>query len=70
MKLIVTVLMTVCNGKHYLNDAIKIIHEYLKTIDVIPFGRYGIWAYLWSDEAMLSGKKVAEKYSNKIISKS
>jgi UDP-galactopyranose mutase len=43
--------------------AIKIIHEYLKKFDIIPFGRYGMWAYLWSDEAMLSGKKVAEKFS-------
>ena len=48
--------------------AIKIIHEYLKKFDIIPFGRYGMWAYLWSDEAMLSGKKVAEKLSkNKIF---
>jgi len=50
--------------------AIKIVHDYLKSIDIVPFGRYGMWAYLWSDEAMLSGKKVAEKYSNKIINKS
>ena len=50
--------------------AIKIVHDYLKSVDIVPFGRYGIWAYLWSDEAMLSGKKVAEKYSNNILSKS
>jgi protoporphyrinogen oxidase len=43
--------------------AIKIIHDYLKIFDIIPFGRYGMWAYLWSDEAMLSGKKVAERLS-------
>jgi len=42
-------------------SAIKIIHDYLKKFDIIPFGRYGMWAYLWSDEAMLSGKKVAER---------
>jgi len=50
--------------------SIKIVHDYLKSVDIVPFGRYGIWAYLWSDEAMLSGKKVAEKYSNNILSKS
>ena len=50
--------------------SIKIVHDYLKSVDIVPFGRYGMWAYLWSDEAMLSGKKVAEKYSNKIINKS
>jgi protoporphyrinogen oxidase len=42
-------------------SAIKIIHDYIKKFDIIPFGRYGLWAYLWSDEAILSGKKVAEK---------
>ena len=41
--------------------AVKVIHDYLKKLDIIPFGRYGLWAYLWSDEAMLSGKKVVEK---------
>ena len=50
--------------------AIKIVHDYLKSLDIIPFGRYGIWAYLWSDEAMLSGKKVAEKYSKNVLYKS
>jgi len=46
---------------HERKSAIKTIHDYLKTFDIIPFGRYGMWAYLWSDEAMLSGKKVAER---------
>jgi len=46
---------------HERKSAIKIIHEYLKAVNIIPFGRYGMWAYLWSDEAMLSGKKVVEK---------
>jgi len=42
-------------------SALKTIHDYLKAYDIVPFGRYGLWAYLWSDEAILSGKKVAEK---------
>jgi len=45
---------------HDRKSCIKIIHDYLKKFDIIPFGRYGMWAYLWSDEAMLSGKKVAQ----------
>jgi len=50
---------------HERKTAIKIIHDYLKIFDIIPFGRYGMWAYLWSDEAMLSGKKVAQRlYKN------
>ncbi len=41
--------------------AIQKIHNYLKSVDIIPCGRYGLWAYMWSDEAILSGKKAAEK---------
>ena len=41
--------------------SIKKIHEFLKPHDIIPCGRYGLWAYLWSDEAIMSGKKAAEK---------
>ena len=37
-------------------NSIKIIHNYLKSKRILPFGRYGLWAYLWSDEAILSGK--------------
>ncbi len=44
--------------------AVKRIHDYLKSVDIIPFGRYGLWAYLWSDEAILSGKKVVEKFES------
>ena len=43
--------------------SIKVIHKFLKSLNIIPCGRYGLWAYLWSDEAILSGKKVAEKYN-------
>ena len=39
--------------------AISTIHAYLKKHDIFPCGRYGEWAYLWSDEAILSGRKVA-----------
>jgi len=44
--------------------AIKVVHDYLKSHNIIPFGRYGQWSYLWSDEAILSGKRVAEKLDN------
>ena len=42
------------------------IHKYLKSKDIIPCGRYGLWAYLWSDEAIMSGKKAAEKLSKEV----
>ena len=41
--------------------SIKKIHDFLKPLDIIPCGRYGLWAYLWSDEAIMSGKVAAEK---------
>ena len=41
--------------------SITIIHDYLRPKNIFPCGRYGSWAYLWSDEAILSGKKAAEK---------
>ena len=41
-------------------ESIKVIHKFLKSLNIIPCGRYGLWAYLWSDEAILSGKKAAE----------
>lgn len=42
-------------------DSVQRIHSFLKPYDIIPCGRYGLWAYLWSDEAIMSGKVAAEK---------
>ncbi len=41
--------------------AVKTIHTYLEAHGIRPCGRYGEWAYLWSDEAILSGRKAAEQ---------
>jgi protoporphyrinogen oxidase len=41
--------------------SVATIHEWLKANDIIPAGRYGLWTYFWSDEAILSGKKAAER---------
>ena len=38
-----------------------VIHRYLRELDIFPCGRYGDWEYLWADQAILSGKRVAEK---------
>ena len=46
---------------HNRKAAIKIIHNYLEEKNIIPFGRYGQWAYLWSDEAIMDGRNVAIK---------
>ena len=40
------------------------IHKYLNGVGIIPCGRYGDWAYHWSDESILSGKKAVKKYKN------
>ncbi len=44
--------------------AIKSCHDWLKSIDIFPTGRFGQWTYYWSDEAMLSGKATAKKVLN------
>ncbi|SFR08774.1 protoporphyrinogen/coproporphyrinogen oxidase [Desulfoscipio geothermicus] len=37
-----------------------LVLEYLRGKDVHCIGRYGEWAYLWSDQSLLSGKRAAE----------
>jgi len=43
----------------------KIVHDYLDEIEVEYCGRYGEWAYIWTDQSfrsgMNSGKKVARR---------
>ena len=42
-----------------------LIFDYFKKYDVDFVGRFGKWAYLWSDDCFLSGKLIAEKiYKN------
>ncbi len=40
--------------------SVQAIHDYVKQYDVYPCGRYGDWGYLWSDEAILSGRRAAQ----------
>ncbi len=51
---------------HHRIDAVKKIHKYLNSLNIYPCGRYGAWEYLWSDEAILSGKKVGEEVLHKL----
>ena len=39
----------------------KIVQDYLESINIRRVGRFGEWAYLWTDQSLLSGKKVSEK---------
>lgn len=41
-------------------EALTAIKLWLQDINIVPCGRYGLWTYFWSDEAILSGKKSAE----------
>lgn len=39
----------------------QVVLDYLKTLDIHCIGRFGCWDYLWSDQALMTGKMVAEK---------
>lgn len=44
--------------------AMSTILGYLKDFPVDLIGRYGEWQYYWSDQSVLSGKRIAEKIHN------
>ncbi|NOY43806.1 MAG: NAD(P)-binding protein [Planctomycetes bacterium] len=41
--------------------ALEIVHGFLEEIKVAYCGRYGMWAYIWTDQSFLSGEKAAEQ---------
>ena len=45
------------------NNNINIIHTWLRKNNIFPFGLYGGWRYMWSDESYINGKQSAEFYS-------
>jgi protoporphyrinogen oxidase len=42
-------------------QALATVHGYLDEVGVRYCGRYGDWAYIWTDESFLSGERAAEK---------
>lgn len=42
-------------------EALKIVHGYLDELGIAYCGRYGDWAYIWTDESFISGENAAEK---------
>ena len=42
-------------------DALKTVHGYLDEMGIAYCGRYGDWAYIWTDESFMSGEQAAEK---------
>jgi protoporphyrinogen oxidase len=41
--------------------ALKTVHGYLDELGIAYCGRYGDWAYMWTDESFISGERAAEK---------
>ncbi|HOK17084.1 MAG TPA: FAD-dependent oxidoreductase [Defluviitoga tunisiensis] len=46
---------------HNIQKARKIVHNFLKQQNIFYIGRFGEWAYLWSDQSLMSGKFAADK---------
>ena len=44
---------------------VDLIHEYLRSIDIYPCGRFGDWEYLNMDHSIMSGKRVVEELRKK-----
>lgn len=42
-------------------EALATVHGYLNDIGICYCGRYGDWAYIWTDESFMSGERAAEK---------
>jgi protoporphyrinogen oxidase len=42
-------------------DAIALIHGYLDDLRIRYCGRYGLWGYIWTDQAFISGEKAAQQ---------
>ena len=45
-------------------SSIDIIHTFLNNIGIKPFGRYGRWDYLWSDESIVNGRQIGQFISS------
>jgi protoporphyrinogen oxidase len=41
--------------------AVGAVHGFLDDLGIRYCGRYGDWAYIWTDESFLSGEKAASK---------
>jgi protoporphyrinogen oxidase len=45
---------------HKREKVVSIIHQYLQELGIVCIGRFGEWDYLWSDQSLMSGKKVVK----------
>jgi len=51
---------------HDRKEAVESIHAFLRENNIEYCGRYGEWAYIWSDESFLSGEFAAERVLSNI----
>jgi protoporphyrinogen oxidase len=47
---------------------VKLIHDFLENKDIFPCGRYAKWQYWNMDQAILDGKKIAERITGQAVS--
>lgn len=47
-------------------EALATVHSYLDEIDIAYCGRYGDWAYIWTDESFISGENAAQKVIDRL----
>jgi protoporphyrinogen oxidase len=45
--------------------ALDIVHGYLDDVGIAYCGRFGVWGYIWTDAAFLSGEKVARRLAGR-----
>ena len=53
---------------HDRPKCLKLVHDYLKDIGIAYCGRFGDWAYIWTDESFISGERAANMLVNHAIS--
>ncbi|MCT4647351.1 MAG: FAD-dependent oxidoreductase [Carboxylicivirga sp.] len=46
---------------HDREKNLTIVHRFLNDNNIVTAGRFGEWAYLWSDQSLLSGQKAAKR---------
>lgn len=50
-----------CVFDFHRSESLRVIHAWLDRHDIVPTGRYGLWEYFWSDQAIVSGFESAAR---------
>lgn len=45
---------------HNIYESREIVLNYIRKLGIEPIGRFGLWDYLWTDQALLSGMKIKD----------